>query len=66
MSKLGTAFEQALMNRDGLSKQEAAKKRQEAMHSIQEVLADGGSYEEVEDMLAYEYGLEMDYVLDLI
>lgn len=61
-----TAFEKALINRDGISKEEAKRQREEATDAIYEALGSGASYDEVEDILASNYGLEMDYVLDLI
>lgn len=66
MSKKVTEFEQALMHRDGDTKAEAAKHKQEAREQILSILEDGGGYDEVEDLLACEYGLEMDYIFDLI
>lgn len=65
MSKT-TEFEQVLMHRDGDTKDEAKKHREEAMSQIVDIIAAGGSYDEVEDMLACEYGLEMDYIFDLL
>lgn len=65
MSKI-TEFEQALIHRDGYTKQEAKKHLQEAMEQLYDILENGGGYDDVEDMLACEYGLEMDYVLDLL
>lgn len=65
MSKL-TEFEQALIHRDGDTKQEARKHREEASKQLHDILAGGGGYDEVEDMLACEYGLEMDYIFDLL
>ena len=59
-------FEQVLMNRDGLTSQEAKSERNEAKARFYEILEEGGDYGDVEDMLLDEYGLEMDYILDLI
>lgn len=61
-----TDFEKALMHRDGDTKQEAAKHRAEAMKQLHDIVAEGGGYDEVEDLLACEYGLEMDYIFDLM
>ena len=61
-----TRFEQVLINRDGLTKQQAARQRQNAAEVISEILGDGGFYDEVEEYMADEFGLEMDYVMDLI
>ena len=61
-----TEFEKVLMNRDGLSAEEANIELQNASESIYDILGDEGSYDEIEDMLAMEYGLEMDYIFDLL
>ena len=61
-----TEFEQALMHRDGITASQAQRQRQEARDSIYNILEQGGSYDEVEELLADEYGLEMDYILDIL
>ena len=61
-----TEFEKALMHRDGDTRLEAKKHREEAMAMVCDTLAAGGGYDEIEDLLACEYGLEMDYILDLL
>ena len=61
-----TEFEKVLMNRDDLSAEEANIELQNASESIYDILGDEGSYDEIEDMLAMEYGLEMDYIWDLL
>lgn len=63
-----TEFEKVLMNRDGLSAEEANIELQNATESALEILGDAdlSSYDEIEDMLAMEYGLEMDYIFDLL
>ena len=66
MSKKISQFEQVLINRDGDTKAQAAKHRQEAREQILSIIENGGGYDEVEDLLACEYGLEMDYIYDLI
>ena len=65
MSKT-TEFEQALIHRDGVSKAEARRQRNEARESLYDILDNGGSYDDVEDMLAGDYGLEMDYIFDIL
>lgn len=60
-----TEFERVLMKRDGLTEDEAKLARREAMEEIAEML-EFGDYMDVEDFLAGEYGLEMDYIFDLI
>ena len=61
-----TDFEKALMNRDGLNKEEAKIRRAEARAELYAMLEDGDGYDDIEDMLACDYGLEMDYIFDLI
>ena len=60
-----TEFEEALMHRDGITREEARKARKEAIDDISELI-EMGDYEGVEDLLAGDYGLEMDYIFDLI
>lgn len=54
-----TAIEQILMNRDGMSRDEA----REALEDARAMVMDGADPEEV---LYEEFGLEPDYVFDLI
>ena len=54
---------EVLCHRDGISVKEAAAR----VKSVQEQLADANyDYDEVEDIMANELGLEMDYVMDLL
>lgn len=59
-------FEGALMHRDGMTKSEAKKERQRAREMFNEIIESGGSYDEVEDMMCSEFGLEMDYIFDIM
>lgn len=61
-----TEFEQALIGRDEISRTEAKKRRAEARSALYDILANGGDYDDVEEMMAGEYGLEMDYIFDLM
>ena len=61
-----TDFEQALMNRDHISKAEAKRRRAEAREELYNMLADDADYDDIEEMMMYEFGLEMDYIDDLI
>ena len=61
-----TEFEKALMNRDDMTKEEAHKERQNASEMLCNMLENGAGYEDVEDALMCEYGLEMDYIMDLL
>lgn len=54
-----------LMKRDGLTKQEAEHQKS----YVQDMMADAiaaGNYSEVEDIMASELGLEMDYIFDIL
>ena len=54
-----------LMNRDGLTKEEASDLVNETRQCIYNVL-EGGSYDEVEDIMYENLGLEMDYITDIL
>lgn len=55
-----------LMNRDGMTLEDASDLVNDVRHDIHEVLECGGGYEEVEDIMYSELGLEMDYVDELL
>ncbi len=61
-----TDFERVLINRDHMTVDEAKRARAEARQAIWEMIEDGASYDDVEDMMSAEYGLEMDYIEELI
>lgn len=61
-----TEFENVLMNRDNMTKAETHKERQNASEMLCNMLEDGAGYEDVEEALMCEYGLEMDYIMDLL
>ena len=61
-----TEFEKILINRDNMTKEEAHKERQNASEMIFDMLEDGAGYEDIEDTLMCEYGLEMNYIMDLL
>ena len=54
-----------LMKRDGLTKQEAIETVKEVREMIQEAV-ECGDYDEVEDIMYSELGLEMDYIFAFI
>ena len=60
-----TEFEKVLMKRDGLTEEEAREEKNYAKETIADLVA-CGYYDEVEDFLIGEYGLEMDYIFDLL
>ena len=53
-----------LMNRDGLTYEEAKEEYEATQEEILESVADG--YCDVEDILLNNLGLEMDYIFDFI
>jgi hypothetical protein len=55
-----------LMERDELTEEEAREQVGEAAELINEIVASGGSYEEAEEILLDDLGLEMDYIFDLL
>lgn len=61
-----TEFEKVLMNRDGLTESEAKAERKRAREEFYNYISDDASYDNIEDMLLEEYGLEIDYIFDLI
>lgn len=54
-----------LMTRDGISENEAQNILDDCRSEIEDVLNMGGGYDEVEDIVKYFLGLEMDYLFDL-
>ena len=52
-----------LMSRDGISEEEATEMFNNTLEMIE---SSSYSYDEVEDILACELGLEMDYIHDFI
>lgn len=61
-----TNFEAVLIKRDGLSYSEAKACREEARNTIYQMLEEGISDFVIEDYLLSEFGLELDYIMDLI
>lgn len=54
-----------LMRRDSMTKQEA----EDQLNSVREMVNDAvacGDYDEVEEIMSSELGLEMDYIFDLL
>lgn len=56
----------ALMHRDNMTLEEATSLFEQVRDEIHDVIADGGSYDEVEDIMYCELGLEMDYIYDIL
>ena len=55
-----------LMERDELTEEEAKEQVEEVAEHINEIVTSGGSYEEAEEILLDDLGLEMDYIFDLL
>ena len=56
-----------LMERDGMTKQEAIKEYKRVKSLVYSLLCECETpYEEVEEILSCELGLEMDYIFDII
>lgn len=58
-----TDFEKILIKRDGMSKEEA---HEELMNVRNDVFDGDYEYEDVEDILMDDYGLEPDYLMDVL
>ena len=55
-----------LMERDNMSQEEAEDLLDDAREEAQNVLEEDGSLEDIEDILSSYFGLEPDYIFDLI
>ena len=54
-----------LMQRDGMSREEAEEMVNNAKRELNAMIEEE-EYDEVEDMLLCDFGLEMDYIFDFI
>ena len=54
-----------LMERDGMTLEEATSHYKYVKELIHEAIS-SGDYDEVEDIMASEFGLEMDYIFDIM
>jgi hypothetical protein len=57
---------QVLMRRDGMSSEEADDLIEEASNEISAILANDGTLDEVEEVVCRYFGLELDYVVELL
>jgi len=55
-----------LIDRDGMSREEAEEMVKNTRKEIWDVLANDGGYNDIEEILMQDYGLEMDYIFDFI
>ena len=60
------SMKNVLKNRDGMSEQDAVREVESAREALYDILENGGDYGDVEDMMLDDYGLEMDYIFDLL
>lgn len=56
---------EVLMKRDGMTKAEAELVFAQTKQAIENAVA-SGNYDEVEDIMYSELGLEMDYIFDIL
>lgn len=54
-----------LMERDGLTEEDAREQAEDTRQEMYEAIEDG-CFEDVEDILADDLGLEMDYIFDIL
>lgn len=60
------SMKNVLKNRDGITENEAINEVNNARESLYDIIENGGSIDDVEDMMMCDYGLEMDYIFDLL
>ncbi|MBO5180216.1 MAG: hypothetical protein J6B87_07730 [Clostridia bacterium] len=60
------SMKNVLKNRDGITENEAIDEVNNARESMYDIIENGGSIDDVEDMMICDYGLEMDYIFDLL
>lgn len=60
-----TQIEKILIARDGCTKEQAKETLEHTKRCVNEAL-ETGDYDSVEDIMASELGLEMDYIFDVI
>ena len=60
------SMKNVLKNRDGITENEAINEVNNARESLYDIIENGGSIDDVEDMMMCDYGLELDYIFDLL
>ena len=58
-------MEKVFVDRDNMSAREARETCDAIREEMYDIINEGGTYEDVEDLFL-NYGLEMDYLMDLI
>lgn len=59
-------IKEVLMTRDGLTAEEADERISEVKEQLNELLEDGGSLDQAEEIIEDEFGLEPDYLEELL
>lgn len=59
-------IEDVLKARDRLTSEEAKEETSEIRSTVWDMLGDGADYDDIEEMMMDDYGLEMDYIMNLI
>ena len=57
--------EKVLMNRDGLTANEAKREFNRERSEVLDAIENGATYDDIEEMLLEDMGLEMDYIMDM-
>ena len=59
-------MKEVLMNRDNMSEVEANNEIKTAKENMWDIIDNGGTLADLEDMMLCDYGLEMDYLEELL
>lgn len=59
-------MKEVLMNRDNMNEVEANNEVNNARGNLWNIIDNGGTLEDLEDMMMCDYGLEMDYLEELL
>jgi hypothetical protein len=57
--------EKVLMNRDGLTATESKREFNRERSEVLDAIENGATYDDIEEMLLEDMGLEMDYIMDM-
>lgn len=58
-------IEKVLMNRDGLTATEAKREFNRERSEVLDAIENDATYDDIEEMLLEDLGLEMDYIMDM-
>lgn len=59
-------MKEVLMNRDNMNEVEANNEVKTAKENMWDIIDNGGTLADLEDMMLCDYGLEMDYIEELL